>query len=294
MAETKKNIKRTGGRKSSSARPSSLPRVTVKSKKKKPTRKEMRDMPQWLHILIAALITGAIFFFAYHLFFKQTIFRFAVCEGTKAYQACMPQGYATYGIDISRHQGRINWDRLQKENSPEAPISFVYIKATEGKNYRDPEFGTNWKESKEHGFIRGAYHYFTGKSSGEEQADMYIRNVELESGDLPPMVDIEEKPADKAAFIEELKKFILKLEAHYGVKPIIYSYTKYHNRYLKDEFFKDYDLWVAHYYVKRPDVKRDWKMWQFTDIGRIPGIKERTDINVLNGGEEELQKLLIK
>lgn len=299
MAETKKTIKVTGGRKSSSARPSSLPKKVAANKRKQTRkkgtpRKEMRDMPQWLHILIAIGITGTILFFAYHLFFKQTIFRFAVCEGTKAYQTCMPKGYSTFGIDISRHQGKINWNRLKNENSPEAPITFAYIKATEGCNYKDPRFGTNWKEAKQHGFIRGAYHYFTGKSPGEAQADMYIRNVKLESGDLPPMVDIEEEPADRTAFIAELKKFILKLEAHYGVKPIIYSYAKYHNRYLKDDFFKEYDLWVAHYYAKSPNVKREWKMWQFTDIGRVPGIKERTDINVLNGGEEELQKLLIK
>ncbi len=299
MAETQKTAKGTGGRKSSSARPSSLPKAAP-ARKKRPvrkkgvSRKKTRDMPQWLHILIAIGVTGTILFFAYHLFLKPSLYRFAICEGKKAYQSCMPKGYSTFGIDISHHQGKINWGRLQKENSAEAPISFVCIKATEGRNYKDPRFGTNWEEAKKHGFVRGAYHYFTRTSPGEAQAEMFISNVRLTSGDLPPIVDIEEVPSDKGAFINELKAFILKLEAHYGVKPIIYSYAKYHNRYLKDKFFNDYELWIAHYNTARPEIRREWRMWQFTDNGRVPGIRVDTDINVLNGGKEELQRLLIE
>ncbi len=281
MAEVKRRANTNGGRKSSSARRSS-------------SRKKERDIPRWLHIAFAALITAVLLFISYHLFFKQSIYRFAVCEGIKAYRVCIPDGYEVYGIDVSHHQGKINWERLKEEDSPQAPISFAYIKATEGCNHKDKRFTANWAEAKQNGFIRGAYHYFTETSSGDEQAAMFIRNVKLECGDLPPMVDIEVQPKDKDTFITELKKFILRLEEHYGVKPIIYSYTKFHNRYLDEPFFNGYDMWIAHYYVSNPDISRDWKLWQFSDIGRMPGIKEKTDINVLNGGTEALQKLLIK
>ena len=108
------------------------------------------------------------------------------------------------------------------------------------------------------------------------------------------MLDIERKPRDKAQLQADLKRFLDRLEQHYGVKPIIYSYAKFYNKYLQDEFFQEYDLWVAHYYVKDPAVKREWKMWQFTDIGRIPGIKEKTDINTIAGGAKALEELLIK
>lgn len=251
-------------------------------------------MPRWLHILIAAVITGVLLFISYHLFFKQDLFRFAVCEGTRAFQTCLPEGHTVFGIDISHHQGRINWERLKKGNSDEPPISFVYMKATEGSSHCDKRYSDNWSKAKENGFTRGAYHYFSTASSGEKQANLFISKVKLEPGDLPPMVDIEEKPEDRLQFITELKTFIQKVEEHYGVKPIIYSYAKYYNRYLKDEFFNDYDLWVAHYYVNTPAIKREWKLWQFSDIGRIPGIKERTDINAVNGGMETLQNMLIK
>lgn len=285
MAEAKRTIKKTGGRKSSSARRSS----TRKNRKQ-----GLRDMPRWLHILIAAAVTGVFLFIAYHLFLKQELFRFAVCDGAKAYQVCLPKGHTVFGIDISHHQGKINWERLKKGNPDEPPISFVYMKATEGSSHSDKRYSDNWSKAKENGFTRGAYHYFSPASSGERQAEMFISKVKLEPGDLPPMVDIEEKPKDRELFIAELKKFILKVEEHYGVKPIIYSYAKYYNKYLKDEFFNGYDLWVAHYYVDNPNIKREWKLWQFSDIGRLPGIKERTDINAINGGIDTLQNMLIK
>jgi lysozyme len=287
MAEAKRNIKKTGGRKSSSARPSYPNGKSSGSKKAK-------DWPRWVQVLIATVVTGLLLFIAYHIFLKKVIFRFAVCDGVKAYQTCLPKGYAVFGIDISRHQGDINWEELEKGNSRVAPIKFVYMKATEGSDYKDTRFNSNWEEAKEHGFARGAYHYFTDRSPGDAQATMFIKNVELESGDLPPMIDIEEEPKDKAAFSTELKKFILRLEEHYGVKPIIYSYIKFHRKYLDDAFFNDYELWIAHYYVERPEIERMWKIWQFTDIGRIPGINTRTDINALNGGIETLQEMLIK
>ena len=70
------------------------------------------------------------------------------------------------GIDVSRHQGRIEWQKV-----PIRDISFVYIKATEGATYTDPYFHYNIKGAAEAGFKVGAYHYFrmhearTGKSS---------------------------------------------------------------------------------------------------------------------------------
>lgn len=282
MADAKKTINRTGERKKPSARRSST--------RKKNKQKDLR----WLHILVATIATSVFLFFAYHLVFKRNIFPFKVCEGEKAYLVCLPEGHSTFGLDISHHQGDIKWERVKEEQAANAPLKFVYIKATEGRDHKDKRFTRNWQEAKKHGFIRGAYHYFTTASSGDAQANMFIRNVKLEKGDLPPMVDIEESPKDKAAFALELKKFILRLEEHYGVKPLIYSYPKFHEKHLQDPFFKDYGLWIAHYYVDTPNISREWTMWQFTDLGKVPGIKNKVDINVIEGGEERLRELQIK
>ena len=142
--------------------------------------------------------------------------------------------------------------------------------------------------------MRGAYHYFSTKSSGIAQAEMFIKTAGLTKGDLPPMIDIEERPKDKKRFLQELKTFITKIEDHYGVKPIIYTYRKYKSRYLDDPFFERYPSWIAHYYISSlgDDVK--WLIWQCSDIGEVPGIPHNVDINIFNGSIEQLKSLQIK
>lgn len=275
MAKTTKNTKRTGGRKKTSARRSS-------------SRKKTREMPNWQYVVIAAITTTIVMFFAYHLLFKQVIYRFTTCNGIKSYGTCIPKGYSVYGLDISHHQGEINWEKFEKENPQETPVSFVYMKASEGRDHKDTRFDTNWEKAKEHGFTRGAYHYFSPYSTGLEQAKMFIGTVKLEKGDLAPVIDVEEIPEDKTLFMQELKIFIAKIEEHYGLKPIIYSSKKYKRRYLNDKYFDRYPTWIAHYYVDTLEVNQTWTFWQCSDRGRIPGIPRNVDINIFNG---ELEKL---
>ncbi len=281
MANARKIIKKIGGSKRGSTRRSSS------------TRRKSRVMPRWKYITIAALVTVGILLLAYP-FIRQAFNRFTTCEGQNIYGACIPNGYSVYGIDISHHQGHINWGRLKNGNQGDPPISFVYIKATEGSSHNDTQFKKNWKAAKEHGFIRGAYHYFSAESSGENQARLFISKVKLEPGDLPPMVDVEQDSKDNTgAYRQELKAFIAAIEKHYGVRPIIYTYKKFHDRYIGNHF-KDYPLWIARYNVTHPDIGHDWIIWQCSENGRLPGIKEKVDINVFNGSMDELEKLRIK
>ena len=276
MAKAKKMTNRTGGRKSSSVRRST-------------PRKTSREMPHWQYVAIATIITTIILFIAYHLVFKQVIYRFTTCNGFKIYSTCIPNGYSVYGIDISHHQGKINWEKFKEENPKELPIKFVYMKACEGSDHKDTRFDINWKQAKENNFTRGAYHYFSPYSTGLAQAEMFIKTVKLESGDLPPMIDVEEKPENRTAFMQELKIFITKIEDHYGIKPIIYSGKKYKKRYLDDKFFDRYPTWIAHYYVDSLEVDQNWTLWQCSDRGKLPGINKNVDINIFNGTDETLE-----
>ncbi|MBR5455918.1 MAG: glycoside hydrolase family 25 protein [Bacteroidaceae bacterium] len=280
MAKGKSTNNRTGGRKGTSARRSSLPR--------------RKNMPHWQYVAIAILVTAATLFGAYHLFLKKLIYTFTPCEGLKAYGLCIPKGYSVYGIDVSRHQGDINWKVLAKENPTHAPVIFVYMKATEGSDHKDMRFDENWNEAKEHGFMRGAYHYFSTHSTGLAQANMFIKTVETAEGDLPPMVDVEEKPGDKKQFMQELKIFISKIQEHYGVKPIIYTYKKYKSRYMTDRFFDNFPTWIAHYHVDSLTVDKNWTIWQYSDKGILPGIEQKVDINIFNGELYQLENLRIK
>ena len=285
MATEKDKKKRTGGRKrNTSARRSSS---SVR-------RKEKKERPTWLYIGVAIIFSCMFIAGAYYVFFKPYFYRFRPCYGERHYGICMPIGYSIYGIDISRHQGEINWNLLKQGTPDNAPIEFIYMKATEGSDFSDIHFKENFAKAKEHGFIRGAYHYFSKHSTGLAQAEMFIKSVKLEKGDLPPVVDVEERPKDKKIFLQELKIFISKIEEHYGVKPIIYSYKKYKEKYLNENYFDKYPLWIAHYYVSKLDENIEWLMWQCSDIGNIPGINENVDINIFNGNKEQLNSILIK
>lgn len=282
MAQAKKTANRTGGRKSTSARRSSS------------HKKRNHEMPHWQYIVIATLVSSVVLFIAYHLMFKQVLYRFTTCYGEKIYGICIPKGYNLYGLDISHHQGDIDWEKFANENPKEHPISFVYMKACEGSDHKDTRFDKNWESARKHGFTRGAYHYFSPYSTGLEQASMFTKTVKLEKGDLPPMIDVEEKPENKTLFMQELKIFITKVEDHYGVKPIIYSGKKYKKRYLNDIFFDRYPTWIAHYYVDSLEVDQNWTFWQCSDRGKLPGINRSVDINIFNGGQSKLDSLRIK
>lgn len=284
MANAKKTTKpkKVGGRKKTpSRRPSS-------------TREKPEVMATWKYVAIATLITIGVLALAYKPFIEPAFYRFKECNGHRIYSTCIPEGYSVYGIDISHHQGEINWNRLKKGTQGEPPITFVYIKATEGSDFLDLKFADNFVKAKEQGITRGAYHYFSKHSDGLAQAQMFIKNVKLEKGDLPPVVDVEEKPKDKKKFLQELKIFISKIEEHYGVKPIIYSYKKYREKYLSEQFFDKYPLWIAHYYVPKLDDGTEWLMWQCSDRGEVDGIVEKVDINIFNGSREQFNSLLIK
>ena len=278
MSDARKVLKKIGGRKKSSSR------------RRSPRKNKSHKRERWEQTALAILIAAVLIFAAYHLFFKKLFFRFAENKATTQLQ--IPTGI--YGIDISRYQGKIDWEELKRNNPKETPVYFVYMKASEGKDLRDPKFKSNWKKAKDHGFMRGAYHYFTEGSTGSMQANMFIKTVETAEGDLPPMVDVEEKPGDKKQFMQELKIFISKIQEHYGVKPIIYSYKKYKEQYLSEPFFNKYPLWVAHYYVSKLDDNIEWLMWQCSDIGQLPGIEENVDINIFNGTQEQFKSILIK
>lgn len=282
MAVTKEKNKRAGGRKKST------------SVRRSSSRKKKKETPHWIYVFIAAILSSILIAIAYYIYFRPYFYRFRPCYGARHYEICLPLGYSVYGIDVSRHQGNIDWEQLKRENPADAPISFAYIKATEGSDFADINFSKNFEEAKKEGFIRGAYHYFGTQSTGLAQADMYIKTVKLQKGDLPPMVDVEEKPKNRELFIQELKIFIAKIEEHYGVKPIIYSYKKYKQRYLSDKYFDKYPSWIAHYYVPQLDEETEWLMWQCSDIGVLPGITTNVDINIFNGNIEQLKSMLIR
>jgi lysozyme len=266
-------------------------RTPAKGKSKK---KKQKEMPSWYKYLLGFLIVVVFSGVFYYFFIRPYAYRWKPCYGMKGYGVCMPHGYKVHGIDISHYQGNINWKMLEQTRQGQFPVQFIFMKATEGGDYSDKRFVANFDSAKAHGFIRGAYHFYNPKTDVNKQADFFINSVKLEPGDLPPVLDIEKKGKDMKKLQADLKLWLRRIENHYGVKPIIYASYKFKNRYLNDSVFNSYPYWIAHYYVDSVYYKGDWKFWQHTDVGTLPGIKEQVDLNVFNGGLEGLNALRIK
>ena len=174
------------------------------------------------------------------------------------------------------------------------PVRFIIIKATEGCSLLDENFNDNFFQARENGFIRGAYHFYVPSVPARQQASYFLKQVHLEEGDLPPVLDIENGGDLTAAQIKrEALTWLRLVEKETGVKPIIYTYYKFKQQYLSDKEFEDYPYWIAHYYVRKLAYKGKWKFWQHTDRGRLPGIKGFVDFDIYNGSMYDLKKLTI-
>lgn len=251
--------------------------------------KFMHRYPRWAWWIGSIAIILVYIWAFYYFFVSPTGFRWRALYGDAEY----PEGYEIHGIDISHYQGKIDWEQLKNAMIEGCPVRFVIIKSTEGASRLDDHFRENFNQVRDYGFIRGVYHFWSNKSSAREQAYYFLDKVHLTEGDLPPVLDIEHKPADKSVddFQRDVLTWLHIVEDKYHAKPIIYTYYKFKEKYLSAPVFDDYPYWIAHYYVDKIEYKGEWKFWQHTDAGRLPGIKGYVDFNIYNGSFYDLKKL---
>lgn len=210
-------------------------------------------------------------------------------------------GEKVYGIDVSNHNGVIDWERLELfadstgnvsgrvEASPfRQPVLFAFIKSTEGVDFYAKTFERNYAEAKRCGIICGAYH-FLRLSDIDGQIRNFIKHTKIEKGDLPPVLDMElpnrEMKRFTAKAVDYAHKWCNAIEKHYGVKPILYTYDSYYNDYLKNKGFEDYDFFIARYNpVTMPRVPH-LEFWQFSEHGKAGGIKKYVDLDLYMDGD---------
>ncbi|KQV84243.1 GH25 family lysozyme [Rhizobium sp. Root1220] len=201
-----------------------------------------------------------------------------------------PRKLAVHGVDVSRWQGDIDWATLQGQGA-----NFVYIKATDGGDHLDPMFRKNWRNAKQAGLKRGAYHFFYWCRTAGEQADWFIRNVPREAGALPPVIDVEwngesscKRQPSRQHVLEKMKVFMDKLERHYGQRPIIYTAPDFYRDNLRGEFL-DYPFWLRSVAVHPAKIYpgRKWIFWQYSGSGLSHGVDGRIDLNVFHGSETQ-------
>ena len=197
------------------------------------------------------------------------------------------------GIDVSEYQGAIRWDSVHVVDNT-FPVRFVFVRATVGMDRPDLKFAENWQELKKYGYLKGAYHYYRPDENSTEQAALFIKNVVLQKGDFPPVLDIEQLPKKQtlAQLKVGLKNWLQLVEQHYGKKPILYSGERFYNDFLKNDF-PEYIFWIANYNFFVENMKNEWSFWQFTEKASVSGIRGAVDVNIFNGTQAELQSLTI-
>ncbi len=247
-----------------------------------------KETPRWVLWVVTGLL--AIAYGAYFYFYQLQPY-FYRWEYGNTY-AGKP---VVHGIDISHHQGKINWEHLAKASKEGLGIHFVFIKATEGADWLDSSFCENLRQARMSGLLCGVYHFFNPASSAEHQADFFISQVKLTPNDLPPVLDVERRGSYSADSLRmEVKTWLRKIEDYYGVKPILYASYKFKEQYLNDSLFNTYPFWIAHYYVDSLSYSGEWTFWQHTNRGRLPGIDGYVDMNVYNGDLSSLRRITLQ
>jgi lysozyme len=199
-----------------------------------------------------------------------------------------PLRYDVIGVDVSHHQGSIDWKALADDR-----IAFAYIKATEGGSFRDANFATNWDGAAHAGLLRGAYHFFTLCRTGADQARNFIAQVPPDPDALPPAVDAESMdPCTNGTpvgnVVQELETFLAQLTAHYGRRPLIYTTAEFHDAYLEGQLLHE-QFWIRSLVIPPLFRYRQWVLWQYQDRGQRRGVQGPVDLTAFRGSNSDFE-----
>ncbi|MBS0385783.1 MAG: lysozyme [Proteobacteria bacterium] len=188
------------------------------------------------------------------------------------------------GVDVSAHQGHIDWDALAR-----AGVRFAYIKSSEGASFVDPRFSANWRDAGRAGLRRGAYHRFTLCRSAAGQAANFIRTVPRAGDALPPAVDVENfQDCASQTAVAQIEEFLDTVEAHYGARPILYVTRQFHDAHQRD--FPHERFWIRSLYAPPEFGRADWVIWQHHNNATRPGIEAPVDLDAFRGDEAALAR----
>ena len=190
--------------------------------------------------------------------------------------------YPVRGIDVSHHQGQIDWRRVAADD-----VAFAVIKATEGGDHVDDAFSTNLREARAAGLAVGAYHFFTQCKTGEEQAKSFLAQLPKDQDQLLPVLDAEKMEAcsDGTTTIDvpkEVLSFLDVVERDAGCRPIIYTDANFDDVYLAGKFNTE-KYWARSLFWPPDYREKNWVYWQYTELGQRPGVNTPLDLDIYRG-----------
>lgn len=188
-----------------------------------------------------------------------------------------PERFPVHGIDVSRHNGVIDWPRVA-----DGGVHFAWIKATEGGDVVDPRFRENLEGAQRAGLKAGAYHFFTFCRSAPDQARNFLSAVETSVTTLPPVVDVEfigncRSPPAPEEIRRSLENWLQIVETALGRRAVIYTMPDVDALVLQG---LDRPRWIR---STAAEPAAPWIVWQFDPSGKVPGIDGPVDLNVFNG-----------
>lgn len=198
-----------------------------------------------------------------------------------------PSAYPIHGVDISVWQGEVDWPTARANG-----VNFAYLKATEGGNLVDPAFSHNWQTTAAAGVPHGAYHFFYHCRPAIEQARWFITHVPNTRSALPPVLDMEWTPSSPtcpgkrpaADVRSDARVFLNAISAHYGKRPVLYTTLDF---YTENQLWKltGADFWLRSVASHPSDSfpSQNWRFWQYSGTGLVPGIQGRTDLDAFSG-----------
>ncbi len=192
------------------------------------------------------------------------------------------------GIDVSKHQGKINWRKVAGDDISYAFIRAGYRGTTEGKLVEDEYFQDNIEGALDNGIDVGIYFYTQAMTEKEaqEEAEFVIKLIKNYDVTYPVVLDLEEVTGSLArtgqmtqeeytkaaiAFCEKIKEA--------GYTPMIYGNLKTFMIMLDLNQIEDYEKWFA-YYDAPVYFPYAFSIWQYSSKGSVNGIEGDVDLNV--------------
>ena len=189
---------------------------------------------------------------------------------------------ATYkGIDVSKHQGKIDWQKAK-----DAGVQFAMIRAGYGRyaKQKDKCFEFNYAGAKAAGIPVGAYHYSYAKTveQAKAEAKTFLAWIKGKTFEYPVGFDIEENDQaelGKQAVSDIIRAFCEAVEAA-GYYVVVYANKSWFNNYIDDDCKAKYDTWLAEWRDDgKPTYRGNVGIWQYTSDGSVSGINGRVDMN---------------
>lgn len=197
------------------------------------------------------------------------------------------------GIDVSYHQGSINWQQVAASGK-----RFAFVRATAGTLTADSAYATNVPGARAAGLAVGSYHFANpdgATNDAANEAAWFLRTASIASGDLIPVLDLEvTNGLDAAAITTWAQTWLSRVLAATGLRPIIYTNANFWQTSMADtDWFarNGYPvLFIAHWTVaSEPTLPagswggNGWTFWQHTSKGSLPGITGDVDLDRFRG-----------